>query len=116
LVTRPGDSQQGEVPPEGKAVTQNASGLPEQEGLIPLPIPVPPSLAGALEYGGEGRFLVLWWEATADATMWSDGRTTTNAWRHGFLAYIHHPREVRESVRQCLSQSELRDAGSEWSP
>jgi hypothetical protein len=43
-------------------MTQNASGLPEQEGLIPLPIPVPPSLAGALGYGGRllvGRLLVI---------------------------------------------------------
>jgi hypothetical protein len=38
-------------------MTQNASSLPEQEGLIPLPIPVPASLAGALGYGGEARYL-----------------------------------------------------------
>jgi hypothetical protein len=61
-------------------------------GALPLPIPVPPSLAGALGFGGEGRFLALWWEAAADEAMWSDGRTTTNAWRHGFLTYVQHPR------------------------
>jgi hypothetical protein len=72
-------------------MTQHASSLPEQEGLLPLSIPVPPSLAEALGYGGEERFLALWWEAAADAIMWSDGRTTTSGWRHGFLAYVQHP-------------------------
>src|SRR5918999_2699038 len=72
-------------------MTQHASSLPEQEGLLPLSIPVPPSLAEALGYGGEERFLALWWEAAADAIMWSDGRTTTSGWRHGFLAYAQHP-------------------------
>jgi hypothetical protein len=106
LGTRPGDSQQGEVPPEGKAMTQNASSLPEQEGLIPLPIPVPPSLAGALGYGGEEQFLALWWETAADEAMWSDGRTTTNAWRHGFLAYIQHPRVKSYLAPYDLGSSE----------
>jgi hypothetical protein len=55
-------------------MTQDASSLPEQEGLIPLPIPVPPSLEGALGYDGEGRFLALWWESAADEAIWSDGR------------------------------------------
>ena len=73
-------------------MTQNANSLPEQAGLIPLPIPVPPSLAGALGYGGEVRYLAIWWNATADEAMWSDGRTTTDAWWHGFLAYVQHPR------------------------
>ncbi len=78
-------------------MTQNANGLPEQEGLIPLPIPVPPSLAGALGYGGEAQYLAIWWEAAGweaagDEPMWSDGRTTTNGWWQGFLAYVQHPR------------------------
>ncbi len=73
-------------------MTQNANSLPEQEGLIPLPIPVPPSLAGALGYGGEARYLAIWWNAAADEAIWSDGRTTTDAWWHGFLAYVQHPR------------------------
>jgi hypothetical protein len=78
-------------------MTQNASSLPEQEGLIPLPIPVPPSLAGALGYGGEAQYLAIWWEAAGweaagDEPMWSDGRTTTNGWWQGFLAYVQHPR------------------------
>ncbi len=73
-------------------MTQNANSLPEQEGLLPLPIPMPPSLEGALGYSGEGRFLALWWEPAGDEAMWSDGRTTTDAWWHGFLTYIQHPR------------------------
>jgi hypothetical protein len=73
-------------------MTQNANSLPEQEGLIPLPIPVPPSLAGALGYGGEARYLAIWWKADADEAMWSDGRTTTDGWWQGFLAYVQHPR------------------------
>jgi hypothetical protein len=73
-------------------MTQNANSLPEQEGLIPLPIPVPPSLAGALGYGGEARYLAIWWKAAADEAMWSDGRTTTDGWWQGFLAYVQHPR------------------------
>jgi hypothetical protein len=72
-------------------MTQDASSLPEQEGLIPLLIPVPPSLEGALGYDGEKRFLALWWESAADEAIWSDGRTTTDAWWHGFLAYVQHP-------------------------
>ena len=43
-------------------------------------------------YGGEGRFLALWWDSAADEAMWSDGRTTTDARWHGFLAYVQHPR------------------------
>jgi hypothetical protein len=73
-------------------MTQNASSLPEQEGLIPLPIPVPPSLEGALGYGGEARYLAIWWNAAADEAMWSDGLTTTDGWWHGFLAYVQHHR------------------------
>ena len=78
-------------------MTQNASRLPGQEGLIPLPIPVPPSLAGALGYGGEAQYLAIWWEAAGweapgDEAMWSDGRTTTVGWWQGFLAYVQHPR------------------------
>ena len=73
-------------------MTQNASSLPEQEGLTPLPIPVPPSLGGALGYGGEAPYLALWWEAAGDEAMWSDGRTTSGGWWHGFLAYVQHPR------------------------
>jgi hypothetical protein len=72
-------------------MTQNANNLPEQEGLIPLPIPVPPSLEGVLGYGGEARYLALWWVADADEAMWSDGRTTTDGWQ-GFLAYVQHPK------------------------
>jgi hypothetical protein len=72
-------------------MTQNASGLPEQEGLIPLPIPAPPSLEGALGYGGEARYLAIWWNAAADEAMWSDGRTTTDGWWQGFLTYVQHP-------------------------
>jgi hypothetical protein len=49
-------------------MTQNTNTLPEQEGLI-LPIPVPPSLEGALGYGGEARYLALWWEAADDEAM-----------------------------------------------
>jgi hypothetical protein len=87
-------------------MTQDASGLPEQEGLIPLPIPVPPSLAGALGYDGEGRFLALWWEAAADEAMWSDGRTATAAWGHGFLAYVQHPRVEPYLASYDLGSSE----------
>jgi hypothetical protein len=58
-------------------MTQNANSLPELEGLIPLSIPVPPSLEGALGYGGEARYLAIWWKAD-DEVMWSDGRTTTD--------------------------------------
>jgi hypothetical protein len=73
-------------------MTQNANSLPEQEGLLPLPIPVPPPLAEALGYTGEARYLAIWWEAAADEAMWSDGRTTSGGWWHGFLTYIQHPR------------------------
>jgi hypothetical protein len=73
-------------------MSQGEGSLPEQEGLIPLPIPVPPSLQGALGYGGEARYLAIWWEPADDKAMWSDGRTTTDGWWHGFLAYVQHPR------------------------
>ena len=73
-------------------MTQNANSLPEQEGLLPLPIPVPPSLAGALGYTGEARYLAIWWEAADDKAMWSDSRTTSDGWWHGFLTYVQHPR------------------------
>jgi hypothetical protein len=73
-------------------MTQNANSLPEQEGLIPLPIPLPPFVEGALGYGGEARYLAIWWKADADEAIWSDGRTTTDGWWQGFLAYVQHPR------------------------
>jgi hypothetical protein len=54
-------------------MTQNANSLPEQEGLIPLPIPVPPSLEGTLGYGGEARYLAIWWKADDSNDEIKDG-------------------------------------------
>jgi hypothetical protein len=40
----------------------------------------------------QARYLAIRWKAAADEAMWSDGRTTTDGWWQGFLAYVQHPR------------------------
>jgi hypothetical protein len=60
-------------------------------GFTPLNVPVPPMLAKAIGYTGNGRFVSFQWTPYGDETDYSDGRVSATGNWQAFLAFIHHP-------------------------
>ena len=61
------------------------------KGLTPLPAPVPPTLAKAIGYTGDARYVAFNWTPYGDEAEYFDGRRSATGNWQAFLAYIQHP-------------------------
>lgn len=82
------------------------------KGLAPLPAPVPPTLAKAIGYTGDARYVAFNWTPYGDEVEYFDGRRSANGNWQAFLAYIQHPAvsPLLEDYNLGSSESEARHA------
>jgi hypothetical protein len=79
--------------------------------LTLLTVPVPPNVAEALGYTGNGRFVGCFWQAMGDEVQLDDGRLDMMGEWDAYLAFVQHPKvyPAVRSYRLGSSESEARD-------
>ena len=76
-----------------------------------LDVPVPPMLERAVGYGGQARFVALYWGA-GDEAYFNDGRSSGTGHPHGYLAFVRHPAVALPLAGHDLGSSD--GEAAEW--
>lgn len=79
--------------------------------MVSLDIPIPPQLERAVGYGGEARFIALYWGA-GDEAYYNDGRISATGHPHAYLCYVRHPAVALELAGVNLGSTD--DEADSW--